>query len=53
MPEENKEKGKAEEMAQKTGDFLGKAVKKGFGIGKSFVKGVKDAFSDKKEDKKS
>jgi len=52
LGDEKKEKGKAEEVVEKTGDLIGKGVKKGFGIGKSFVKGVKDAATEKKEDKK-
>ncbi len=46
------EKGKAEEAAEKTGEFVGKGLKKGFGVAKAFGKGAKDAVTEKKEEKK-
>jgi len=42
-------KGKAEETAEKTGELLGKGLKKGFGIAKALGKGTKDAIEKKKE----
>ena len=53
MADEQKrqEKGKAEEVAQKTGEILGKGVKKGFGVVKAFGKGTKDALTDKDKKK--
>jgi hypothetical protein len=47
MAEEKK--GKAEETAEKTGELLGKGLKKGFGIAKALGKGTKDAIEKKKE----
>ncbi len=47
MAEEKK--GKAEETAEKTGELVGKGLKKGFGIAKAFGKGTKDALEKKKE----
>lgn len=44
----DEKKGKAEETAQKTGELLGKGLKKGFGIAKAFGKGTKDAIEKKK-----
>ncbi len=52
MADESKEKGKAEEAAEKTGEVLGKGLKKGFGVVKAFGKGTKDAVMEKKEEKK-
>ena len=46
------EKGKTEEAAEKTGELVGKGLKKGFGIAKAFGKGAKDVVTEKKEDKK-
>jgi len=46
------EKGKAEDAAEKTGEVIGKGLKKGFGVAKAFGKGAKDAVTDKKEEKK-
>ena len=46
------EKGKAEETAEKTGELVGKGLKKGFGVAKAFGKGAKDAVTEKKEEKK-
>jgi len=45
--EKQQEKGKLEEGAQKTGEVVGKGVKKGFGVVKAFGKGTKDALTDK------
>ncbi len=47
----DKKKGKAEKVAEDTGKLIGKGIKKGFGIGKSFVKGTKDTVTDKKKKK--
>jgi hypothetical protein len=44
-------KGSAEEAAEKTGELVGKGLKKGFGVAKAFGKGAKDAV-EKKEEKK-
>ena len=51
MADEEK-KGKAEETAEKTGELIGKGLKKGWGITKSLGKGTKDAATEKKEEKK-
>jgi hypothetical protein len=53
MADEQKpqEKGKAEEVAQKTGEVVGKGVRKGFGVVKAFGKGTKDALTDKDKKK--
>lgn len=45
----DEKKGKAEETAEKTGELLGKGLKKGFGIAKALGKGTKDAVEKKKE----
>lgn len=45
------EKGKAEQAAEKTGELVGKGLKKGFGIAKALGKGVKDEI-EKNEKKK-
>ena len=50
MAEEKK--GKAEEVAEKTGEVIGKGAKKGWGVVKEFGKGVKDAATKEKEEKK-
>lgn len=42
-------KGKTEEIAEETGRLIGKGVKKGWGVAKSFGKGVKDAVEEKKK----
>jgi len=52
MAEENKEKGKAEQAAEKTGEVVGKGLKKGFGVVKAFGKGAKDAVTEKKKEEK-
>ena len=44
----DEKKGKAEEAAEKTGELVGKGLKKGFGIAKAFGKGTKDAIEKKK-----
>lgn len=51
MAEEEKrqEKGKLEEGAQKTGEAVGKGVRKGFGVVKAFGKGTKEALTDKEK----
>jgi len=46
------EKGKVEETAEKTGQVVGKGLKKGWGAVKAVGKGAKDAVSEKKEEKK-
>lgn len=45
------EKGKLEEGAEKTGEVVGKGLKKGFGVVKAFGKGTKDAVTDKDKKK--
>lgn len=50
--EEKEEKGKAEEVAEKTGKLVGKGVKKGFGVVKAFGKGAKEAVTEKKKKSK-
>jgi hypothetical protein len=45
-------KGKAEEVAEKTGEVIGKGAKKGWGVVKAFGKGVKDATTKEKEEEK-
>jgi len=47
---EDKKKGKVEDTAEKTGQFVGKVGKKGWGAVKGFGKGVKDGVSKKKKD---
>jgi hypothetical protein len=51
MADEEK-KGKAEETAEKTGELVGKGLKKGWGVAKALGKGTKDAVTEKKEEKK-
>ncbi len=51
MADEQKEKGKVEDAAEKTGELVGKGVKKGFGVVKAFGKGTKDALTDKDKKK--
>lgn len=46
---EEEKKGKAEETAEKTGELVGKGLKKGFGIAKALGKGTKDAIAKKKD----
>lgn len=50
MPEEKK--GKAEEAAEKTGEVIGKGLKKGIGVAKAFGKGAKEVVSKDEEKKK-
>jgi len=45
-------KGKVEDTAEKTGELVGKGLKKGWGAVKGFGKGVKDAATEKKEEQK-
>ena len=47
---EKKEKGKGEEVAEKTGETIGKGLKKGFGVAKAFGKGAKEAVTEKKKE---
>lgn len=49
--EKKEEKGKAEEIAEKTGEVVGKGIKKGFGVVKAFGKGAKEAVTEKKKKK--
>ena len=44
-------KGNAEKLAEETGELVGKGVKKGWRVVKSFGKGMKDAVEDKKKKK--
>jgi len=50
--EPTKEKGKAEDVADKTGEVVGKGLKKGFVVFKAFGKGVKEGVTEKKKDEK-
>lgn len=45
------EKGKLEKGAEKSGELVGKGVKKGWGVVKSFGRGMKDAVTEKKKEK--
>jgi len=45
----DEKKGKAEEAAEKTGQLVGKGLKKGWGAVKAFGKGVKEGATEKKE----
>jgi len=47
----DEKKGSLEEAAEETGKLVGKGLKKGFGVVKSFGKGVKNEI-EKKEEKK-
>jgi hypothetical protein len=49
---EKEKKGKAEEVAEKTGEVVGKGLKKGFDVAKAFGKGAKEALTEKKKEKK-
>jgi len=49
MAEEEK-KGKTEEVAEKTGEVVGKGLKKGFGVAKSFGKGLKGGVKKDEEE---
>ena len=46
----DEKKGKVEDVAEKTGEMVGKGVKKGWGVVKGFGKGMKDAVTEKKKD---
>jgi hypothetical protein len=48
MADEEKKK-TAEEVAGKTGETVGKGLKKGFGVFKAFGKGVKEEVIDKRK----
>jgi hypothetical protein len=48
---EGEKKGKAEDGAEKTGELVGKGLKKGFGVVKAFGKGAKDVVTDDKKKK--
>jgi len=45
-------KGSVEEAAEKTGQVIGKGVKKGWGAVKAFGKGVKEGISEEKKEEK-
>jgi len=45
-------KGTVEEVAQKSGDVIGKGVKKGWGVVKAFGKGLKNGATKEKEEEK-
>lgn len=49
MAEQEKPKKSVEEVAEKTGETIGKGLKKGFGIFKAVGKGVKEEVTDKKK----
>jgi hypothetical protein len=49
MADEVKQKKSAEEVAEKTGETVGKGLKKGFGVFKAFGKGVKEEVIDKRK----
>ncbi len=50
---DKEKKGSVEEAAEKTGEAIGKGVKKGWGAVKAFGKGVKDGISkEEKEERK-
>ena len=46
---DKEKKGKAEEAAEKTGEVIGKGVKKGWGVVKGFGKGMKEGVTKKKK----
>ncbi len=48
--EMSEQKGKAEEVAEKTGEVVGKGIKKGVEVVRSFGKGLKQGVSDKKDE---
>lgn len=52
MGDDEKKKGKAEEVAGKTGEVVGKGLKKGFGIAKGFGSGLKKGVKGEEEEKK-
>jgi len=45
----SEDKGKVEETAEKTGELVGKGIKKGWGAVKAFGKGVKEGTTEKKK----
>jgi hypothetical protein len=45
----SEDKGKVEETAEKTGELVGKGIKKGWGAVKAFGKGVKEGATEKKK----
>ena len=49
MSEEKK--GKLEKGAEKSGELVGKGIKKSWGAVKGFGKGMKDAVTEKKKEK--
>jgi hypothetical protein len=49
---DEEKKGSVEEAAEKTGEVIGKGVKKGWGVVKAFGKGVKDGVDGKKKEEK-
>ena len=52
MSGKEKKKGKVEEAAEKSGDVVGKRMKKSFGVVKPFGKVAKETVTEKKEEKK-
>ena len=50
MSKEEEKKGKAEEAAVKTGQTVGKRIKKGFGVIRAFGKWAKEVVTDKKKE---
>lgn len=47
----SQQKGKVEEVAEKTGEVVGKGIKKGVEVVRSFGKGLKQGVSDEKGEK--
>jgi len=47
-----KNKETAEDLAEQTGELVGKGVKKGWGVVKAFGKGVVDTVSENEKKKK-
>jgi hypothetical protein len=45
-------KGKVEDVAEKSGEMVGKGLKKGWGAVKGFGKGLKKGLEDEEEKKK-
>ena len=45
----DQKKGSVEEAAEKTGEVVGKGVKKGWGVVEAFGKGVKDGVTKEKK----
>ena len=52
MSGKEKNNGKVEEAAEKSGDVVGKRMKKSFGVVKPFGKVAKETVTEKKEEKK-